>query len=221
MDEKIMFKKPLSSFFGKGFRMTSVMAVIAVILCIAALTTNADPISKPHEFYDGGIISALEMNSNFDTLYTKVNELDEKTSISAVRVYSSNIITLLTDAYQTIPFNEEVFDTDDMHNTSSNTGYLYAANSGLYLITCHVQFAENGGGLRQVYLRVNGSTLIADVVEPASGVSATCIHLSTVYYLNAGDFVEARARQTSGGNLNLINVNFSTPAFMMVRLASD
>lgn len=49
-------------------------AVFMVLLSFVALW--AAPITKPHTFSNGGIVSASEMNANFDALYTKVNALD-------------------------------------------------------------------------------------------------------------------------------------------------
>lgn len=50
--------------------------ILALLLSFVALW--AAPITKPFTFSNGGVVSASEMNQNFDTLYTKVNILDQK-----------------------------------------------------------------------------------------------------------------------------------------------
>ena len=105
-----------------------------------------------------------------------------------------------------------------MHESSTYPYNLYAPTSGLYLIIVNLQFASNSSGKRQVYLRRQGSETMAWTAKSADATDTTYIHLSTIYYLNAGNFVDARAIQDSGDDLNIVNAN---SAFMMVRLTSD
>lgn len=51
--------------------MRQVVSIILTLLCIGALF--AEEAAKPHEFVAGQVISAVNMNDNFDTLYNLVN----------------------------------------------------------------------------------------------------------------------------------------------------
>ncbi len=53
---------------------------ILVVLIGLSYTLFAAPITKPFTFNTGEPARASEMNDNFDTLYTKVNELDSRIS---------------------------------------------------------------------------------------------------------------------------------------------
>jgi hypothetical protein len=52
-----------------------VFATVAILFGIGALLF-ADQITKPHTFKGGDIISASQINKNFDDLYSKVNDLE-------------------------------------------------------------------------------------------------------------------------------------------------
>jgi len=54
--------------------------IILVALIALSYTLFAAPISKPHTFISGTPALSSEMNDDFDTLYTKVNELDARIS---------------------------------------------------------------------------------------------------------------------------------------------
>ena len=56
----------------------------AFMLLLSFVALWAAPITKPHTFSNGSIVSASEMNANFDTLYTKVNALDTELTSLAV-----------------------------------------------------------------------------------------------------------------------------------------
>ena len=57
-----------------------------VIVLVISIFVYTDSITKPHNFHGRIIISSTEVNSNFDTLYNKVNELDSSLADSTVFV---------------------------------------------------------------------------------------------------------------------------------------
>ena len=137
--------------------------------------------------------------------------------VPQARVYNSSNIQLTTAAEATLTFDTERYDSGDLHSTSSNTGRLTAPITGLYSVGANVRFASNATGQRQVALRINGTTFIAYVLVQAANGDATFLNVSTDYQLTAGDYVEVRAYQNSGGNLNVTaSANYS-PEFWMHR----
>lgn len=138
--------------------------------------------------------------------------------VPQARVYNNAALTLTTGTVATLTFNTERFDSGSLHSTSSNTGRLTAPVTGLYMAGAHVSFASNATGIRLLRVRLNGSTVIGTQLMPAVSGDSTVVSVSTLYQLTAGDYVEAQAYQTSGGNLNVeASGNFS-PEFWMVRL---
>ena len=121
----------------------------------------------------------------------------------SVRVKNSVAQSVADNTMTVVTFDQEVFDTDTMHSTSSNTGRLTATTAGKYLITVVLQFDSNATGNRWIQFRKNGSTLIQSFVQQADQSTATYLHLSCLADLSATDYVEVQVQQTSGGALNI------------------
>lgn len=102
-----------------------------------------------------------------------------------------------------VAFNAELFDNDGMHSTTSNNNRITAKTAGLYFMSTAVQFENNSTGKRTLSLRVNGSFTIATQETNAVSGGDTRLNVSTVYYLNENDYVEARVFQDSTVSLDV------------------
>ena len=60
-----------------------------------------------------------------------------------------------------------------MHSTSVNTQRLVATVAGKYVISGTVQWTANATGYRQVYIRLNGTTPLASVINPVNSAAIT------------------------------------------------
>jgi hypothetical protein len=135
------------------------------------------------------------------------------------RVYNDADITLTTGTLTALTFNQERFDSDTIHSTSSNTSRLTATTAGVYVITGTARFATNATGNRRVLIRLNGATYIAEQTQAAVSGLQTTLTVATIYTLAATDYVELVALQSSGGDLAVtVSANIS-PEFSMVRVA--
>jgi hypothetical protein len=124
-----------------------------------------------------------------------------------------------TSSNQSIPdstttalqFNTEFEDTHNGHDNSANNSRYTAPIDGLYLVTATVTWAQNSSGIREIGLRVNGST----VYDGARVVNASNItHVQSVNHLirlNAGQYVEATVWQSTGGPLAVDRTYHSGP----------
>lgn len=140
--------------------------------------------------------------------------------VPQARVYNSAAISITTSGTgQILTFDNEDYDSADLHSTSSNTSRLTASITGLWSVGCAVSFASNATGYREVQLLVNGTTFIADDTRMAVNGAATSVVVETEYHLNAGDYVEVRVVQTSGGALNVNRTSRLSPEFWMHRTA--
>lgn len=132
------------------------------------------------------------------------------------RVYNSAAISLPTGAVTALTFNSERYDIGACHSTSSNTSRLTvpSGEAGKYLIGATVGFAANPTGYRAILLQVNGVTTIAqqDAISLGAG-SAMYLSICTENALAAGDYVELKAFQNSGGNLNALASGNYSPEF--------
>ena len=101
-----------------------------------------------------------------------------------------------------IAFDTELYDTDSMHSTSSNTSRITCNAAGLYLVTATLGFAANATGFRRLDLRKNGSaTPFATVSHAAAPTLSSSVSISEFVQLSVGDYIEMFGTQTSGGAL--------------------
>jgi hypothetical protein len=126
-------------------------------------------------------------------------------------IANSSMTALLFD---TESGGANTYDTDTMHDTSSNTGRLVATTAGKYIITGHVRWASNNTGRRIIEIRLNGAE-IAQIEDSASTTGAHEQGITTALDLDADDYVELKVLQTSGGALNSEANGSHIPDFMM------
>ena len=135
--------------------------------------------------------------------------------VPSARVYNNADISIANNTVIALTFNAERWDTDTIHDTSTNTGRLTCKTAGVYNIFANVAFNTNTTGYRSTLIRHNGSTTIGLCVSaPASG-AYTIHNLSCQYSLAVNDYVEVVVQQTSGGALLVkTGLNYS-PEFGM------
>jgi hypothetical protein len=106
----------------------------------------------------------------------------------------------------TLTWDSEQWDSDGYHSTSTNTSRITIPTGlgGIYQINSAMTYASNTVGGRDLYIFINGTNYLGyqsidgqDDVPP--GLSA-----SMILPLSAGSYVEIRAFQNSGGNLNVL-----------------
>jgi uncharacterized protein DUF5907 len=136
-------------------------------------------------------------------------------TIPAVRTFANgNQPSIASGTPTYVNFEEEAYDTADMHSTSSNTSRLTAPVAGIYRISVNVDWSDNPNGGRQITLTKNGGDVNpvgigeANVMYPAGAGGGTQL-LSTDLELAAGDYVQVLADQNSGSTLGLGGNSFT------------
>lgn len=106
-----------------------------------------------------------------------------------------------------LSWDAETEDLSGMHDNVTNNGRLTvpAGAAGLYLVLLEVDFAASAAGDRnaQIYKNGSGGTLIAQASVRATGGGGATVPVSGLCRLAVGDYVNAYATQSSGGNLNV------------------
>jgi len=151
---------------------------------------------------------------------TKLERQEKGFAGIGARVYNSANIAIPNNTTTTLTYDSERFDTDNIHSTSTNTGRLTCNTAGKYLIVSQVRWATVSGGRRQVLIRLDGSTIIAinETSPVADGTAIPMQTCATIYSLSVNSYVETRAFQTSGSDLNVTNNANYSPEFMMYLL---
>lgn len=117
------------------------------------------------------------------------------------RVTRTAAQTIPTSTDTAVAFDAEDYDTDTMHSTSSNTSRLTMTTAGKYLIICGGRFEANANGLRDSYIRKNGTTIIGPSYRQLGSTAAIFLNTSVIDTFAANDYVEFLLFQDSGGDL--------------------
>lgn len=133
----------------------------------------------------------------------------------ACRVYHSANQSIPNNAATTLSLNSEDFDTDSMHDTVTNNSRITINTTGIYVITLNVLWGTSTAGDRTAQIWLNGADYIAGDTRPAPDNSSYNGEqsVSVVRAFTAGDYVEARVTQDSGGGLNVLVQNNRSPYF--------
>jgi len=135
--------------------------------------------------------------------------------VPSARVYNNAVIAVANNSNVTLTFNKERWDTDTIHDTSTNTGRLTCKTAGIYHIYGSVQFEANATGNRYLIIRLNGSTVIASLGHTEVAAAVEDMSISTEYSLAVNDYVELVVYQNSGGALKVNAAANYSPEFGM------
>jgi hypothetical protein len=136
------------------------------------------------------------------------------------RAYNNANISLST-AVATLTFNSGRHEHDPngvIHSDVTNNSRMTCRTTGLYHIGASVEFAANATGYRLLQIILNGATTIAiQTCQAVTNGDPTRMTIYAVYPLNATDYVEVQAYQTSGGALNVVYANAYSPDFWITK----
>lgn len=127
---------------------------------------------------------------------------------SMVRAVRTTTQSINDSTVTVIAFNgTDDFDTDALHDPSSNNSRLTAAIAGKYFVYCFVDWASNATGERIVRIEKNssGTPTAANVIAATYAVADAFLvnnNVACLTSLAAGDHVEVMVFQTSGGPLD-------------------
>jgi len=134
------------------------------------------------------------------------------------RAYNDAAISIPNDTDTYLTFNSESYDTDTIHDASTNTGRLTCKTAGKYLIMANIAFYPDNDGIRVIQIRLNRTTTIARVQSlPVTGFNSMQI-VSTIYPLSVNDYVEVMVYHNGGAALDIEAFSRYSPDFMMQKI---
>lgn len=168
--------------------------------------------------FAGAGVTAIDDAANSRTLVT-IPGGGAGSDISC-RLTNSTPITLTSTVRQSLTFDTEIFDTDSMHSTTVNPERITINTTGKYIVGGEALFTANAVGRRDLGIQVNSlGAFVVEVADTNAGAGInqgmTC---ETLINLTAGDWIDLRARQDSGGNLDVISQSFYSPIFYAVKV---
>ena len=134
------------------------------------------------------------------------------------RVYNNADLTIATAEWTNLTFNSEDFDTDTIHDTSTNTDRLMCKSAGVYLAVFNARFDTNATGERQAQIRLDDTTPLSYMIAFSEATTNATFLLTVVLELSVNQFLTVRVNQSSGGNLNIDSTSGVSPYFSMHRI---
>ena len=162
------------------------------------------PYTTPHTITVGELVTVDTMNDEWG------GNVAFLANPPACRVYHNAAQSTTTGVELSLALNSERWDTDTMHSTVTNNSRITFTTGGLYLLVGHIEFAANATGYRLASIRWQNTTTLAVQTTKPHGTFADRLTVTCVYGFGAGEWVELRAFQDSGGSLNVNSTaNFS------------
>ena len=97
-----------------------------------------------------------------------------------------------------------------MHSTSVNTSRITIVTAGRYLCMAELLYPANATGNRGGQFYVNATTQLSGQLTPAAvSPNGTNVQVVRTYVFAAGDYIEVRGYQNSGGALNVTLEEFA------------
>lgn len=155
---------------------------------------RANPFALPRSATSPGLMS--------DSRRIRAAEIAARsTRMPSAKAYRSAALShTSTGSYQTITWDVELFDNDDIFAASSTNFTIQTA--GIYLVTGVCDFAASATGARYIQIQVNGTAVKTVQTEStASGSLHAGRQVTSLESLAVGDVVTLAAFQNSGGNL--------------------
>lgn len=129
------------------------------------------------------------------------------------------------DGYPVLVWDAEDYDTDTIHDNSTNNTRLTCKTAGKYAIEGCVRFAANATGYRQAYIQITrGGTVYypksTTIMAITTAAIPTDLSIDTQFDLQVNDYVELVVNQNSTGSLNVIGgaMTASPTHFAMQRI---
>jgi hypothetical protein len=149
---------------------------------------------------DGTSNQALVTDGSGNLSFATINKPGVLLTKSAAQSISNTTWTLVS-------WDQEQYDTDTMHDNTTNNTRITIKTAGVYLFTFSGEWAVNSTGVRLAAFSVNSGQRIVQSLSPATSDSRGAFNLSMIRKLAVNDYVEVSVYQNSGGNLNLVHTN--------------
>lgn len=115
---------------------------------------------------------------------------------TAVQSLANNTTTKVT-------FDAETYDTDTMHDNVTNNTRITFTQGGRYAVSVSIEFAAHATGYRFVDVFLNNTSTLATDSRGAVTTDLSACTINFDYEFLAGDYIEVRAWQNSGGALDV------------------
>ena len=128
-----------------------------------------------------------------------------KIMVPTARVYRNTALTIPNNTWTVVPFQAQLWDTDNLWSLSPNPSRFTINTAGVYLIIFNARWQPASAGRRLLQLMLNGATWIArtEIGSTADATAEPTQIVTTIYDLALGDYIEAQVYHSRGSPLDL------------------
>jgi hypothetical protein len=121
-------------------------------------------------------------------------------------VYKTGVQSCSNGSDNIVTWDAEYFDTNTIHDNVTNNSRLTVPTGygGKWLINYQIAWGATSTGAKWNYIYKNGTDVFGTFITYVSAGSNITVSASLVLNLTAGDYIDCRAGQNSGGALNII-----------------
>jgi len=133
------------------------------------------------------------------------------------KVYNNADVSIANNSSTILAFNSESYDTDSMHDNTTNNSRVTIKTAGKYVVVGFIKWSSNSTGRRQISIMVNGSQ--KETIEDSSNTAHH--HYQQVVAemsLSVNDYLELQAYQNSGGALDSLTMNSIYPGLAAMKV---
>jgi hypothetical protein len=136
------------------------------------------------------------------------------------RAYHDTVQNINDNSWDPLSLNSERWDDGNMHSIVGNTERFTIGETGFYIISAGVYHSSyTAATTHGVEIVLNGTTVIARQVYGTQSDYARP-QVCTFYYLSAGDYVDIRAFQVTGGVAQIVSAANYSPEFTIQEVPS-
>jgi hypothetical protein len=153
--------------------------------------------STPRTWTASEVVTAAQLNQDVrDNVAFLANP-------PACRVYHNATQACADNAFTTLAFNSEQYDTAALHDTATNNSRITIPVAGIYLVTFYGTLELAAYNHAEANLRLNGASTIGvgDNMDNATTSFGKTVELATVYKFAAGDYIQIRVFQDNAANV--------------------
>jgi len=111
-------------------------------------------------------------------------------------------VTIVNNTETAVLFDEDVYDPDDLHSTTTNTDRITVKVAGIYICSAYASWQANNSGHRRITIKIGATVLTGNWAggDPNEPTLQGCAHQAE---LAVGDIVRLYAYEDSGSDLSL------------------
>ena len=164
-------------------------------------------------YAQSGAAGAAAVSARRDHAHAMAGSVALDAACSVVRTANQ---TISNTTWTLVEFTSETFDTDTMHDNSTNNSRITAKTAGYYWISAQVAWDSEGTGGRTSRIREGGDTTISNWTDDANGERDIVQTNGVLWLMAVDDYVEVEVYQNSGGDRSILDVDISSPRFSAI-----